>query len=327
MRFSSKRSGFTLIELLVVIAIIAILIGLLLPAVQKVREAAARSTCSNNLKQLGLAAHNYHSAYGEFPPGNNYSPNSPVGRWVGWRGPSTGTLAYMLPYMEQDNIYKLFNANYFSPTSTQLEWAYSTDPRDPAQGNDQGLLPGSQNRIKTFECPSDDDGDNLTTYRVVEWGPGWNCSGQIAASACIDYTVPASPGFLYAGATNYLPCAGGLGINTIASSLLFPGMFYQNSKTKLTSISDGTSQTLAFGEATGGPTWSYAWFGAGGNAVAWNMPDYTAASWNHFSSRHTGLVHFAFGDGSVHGLRRTISTNTFRLLGGANDGYVISEDY
>src|SRR5882724_10902263 len=103
-----QRLAFTLIELLVVIAIIAVLIGLLLPAVQKVREAANRMSCQNNLKQIALAAHNYHDAYQTLPPGSN--GEYPAGAtWSGFAWPWYGVLAYLLPYVEQDNIYKQIN--------------------------------------------------------------------------------------------------------------------------------------------------------------------------------------------------------------------------
>src|SRR5690242_1629327 len=114
-----RSRGFTLIELLVVIAIIAILIGLLLPAVQKVREAAARMTCSNNLKQLGVGVHNYQSTYGKVPQceglapgaGNNPYTNRPDQNPSGSSGT---TFFYLLPYIEQDNVYKLANGDSMS---------------------------------------------------------------------------------------------------------------------------------------------------------------------------------------------------------------------
>jgi prepilin-type N-terminal cleavage/methylation domain-containing protein len=119
------RAGFTLIELLVVIAIIAVLIGLLLPAVQKVRDAAARTHCANNMKQLGLALHNYYSAYGGFPPGRMTTPS---GGAISW-----STL--ILPYIEENNLYQQYNR--------KVDWTNAV--------NDSGI---NQTPIKTFMCPA-----------------------------------------------------------------------------------------------------------------------------------------------------------------------------
>jgi prepilin-type N-terminal cleavage/methylation domain-containing protein/prepilin-type processing-associated H-X9-DG protein len=178
LRAQKDRAGFTLIELLVVIAIIAILIGLLLPAVQKVREAASRLSCQNNLKQLGLALHNYEGAYGYFPPGGNYPvPSGSV---------SFSYLAQILPQLEQENLQRLFDLN--------LPYTHPTN------------LPGASTKVKTYICPSEtrprqrvkSDGTpehyslnyacNLGTWMV--FNPATRAAGDGAFGVNVRFRVP-----------------------------------------------------------------------------------------------------------------------------------------
>jgi len=169
---SRRWRGFTLIELLVVIAIIAILIGLLLPAVQKVREAAARMKCQNNLKQIGVAAHNFHSTYGKMPPLDG-SPGGTVGPGYANSG---NVFFWLLPYLEQDNVAKLHPTGY----------AYVM----PGEG-DPG--PVCSKEIKAYLCPS--DGTNQPTNM---WGqPSWIGGNYVA-----NYQVFADPA---SGNANYTP--------------------------------------------------------------------------------------------------------------------------
>jgi prepilin-type N-terminal cleavage/methylation domain-containing protein len=165
---SKRRPAFTLIELLVVIAIIAVLIGLLLPAVQKVREAAARMDCSNKLKQLGLACHSYDSAHGHLPPG--YLGPVPNERYYDAdrdRIQHAGLLVYLLPYVEQENVHRQILADVptiFDPNTTAPAWAYGYGPfdfQDPDvppslwNGTGRGYPKAANATIKTYLCPSD----------------------------------------------------------------------------------------------------------------------------------------------------------------------------
>jgi len=161
LRTRSRSPGFTLIELLVVIAIIAILIGLLLPAVQKVREAANRMKCANNLKQIGVGLHNYHSAYDAMPPMSRYTNNGVVTVPGQDSGEKSNLWISLLPYIEQDNVYKLSNGP--NPRNPSID-----DASTAAQA--LGL-----HTVKIYLCPSD-----RTNVPAPTWTNGWVVANYIA---------------------------------------------------------------------------------------------------------------------------------------------------
>jgi prepilin-type processing-associated H-X9-DG protein len=329
-----------------VIAIIAILIGLLLPAVQKIRDAAARMSCTNNLHQISLAAHNYASANGVLPPGKNESPNSiqivaTQYQYFGGvnsfsvpnNGPGIGVLCYLLPYMEQDNIFAQIPVGYFDPATTLPPWAYSTHPFDyeanppPSAIQGTGLLPISNAHIKSFECPSDNAYSTPLTGGIfdthVTYGPDQN--GFYYVSGDFVYDVP---GFGHElGASNYVGNAGWIG-------LPYPrliGPYYANSKTTFGDIQDGTSNTIAFGETLCGsaPPRDYrmSWMGAGQMPSAWGIDDNPIPpdgpiGWYKFSSKHSSVVNFGFCDGSVHSLRKNCDHRIFIYATAMADGHV-----
>jgi prepilin-type N-terminal cleavage/methylation domain-containing protein/prepilin-type processing-associated H-X9-DG protein len=291
MRPRPCRQGFTLIELLVVIAIIAVLIGLLLPAVQKVREAAARMSCGNNLKQLNLAAANYEGANWALPPGNN--GNSGI-----------GTLGYLLPYIEQGNIYQLIEPTKLTLPGTGGVWYAG------------GSWQAANNRVKTFQCPTDAS-DNIVPSTGV-WAYVFANGYPLSAASWGPTDYPTL------GKTNYAPNAGYLG----AGNPGLCGPYFTNSKTTVTSIGDGTSNTLSIGEYLGGHNpgvrdYVGTWMGTGGMPSAWGL---TATSeWYQFGSRHSGGVLFGFCDGSVRSLSLSLDPTTFVYLSGMNDGAVATD--
>jgi prepilin-type N-terminal cleavage/methylation domain-containing protein/prepilin-type processing-associated H-X9-DG protein len=314
-----RRGGFTLIELLVVIAIIAILIGLLLPAVQKVRAAAARISCQNNMKQISLGSLNYESSYGCLPPG--YVDNSPTETSSPTLGPSClGTLAFLLPYVEQQNIYNQFTAAdpnlFFIPPGTPTTNFWFS--LGFAQGN------GYWASVKTYLCPADVAQTVTPTkgswliLRTYSPSPGM---GDITGTATIPSNV--------LGRTNYASCAGYFGNYTGSPGASFCiGPYYVNSKTTIVQITDGTSQTLGFGEALGGAAppdprdFVADWAGGFCLPTFWGLPN--PAQWYTFGSVHDGVVNFAFCDGSVHGVLRSVDMNTLYYASGIMDGNVYS---
>jgi prepilin-type N-terminal cleavage/methylation domain-containing protein/prepilin-type processing-associated H-X9-DG protein len=312
-----RPRAFTLIELLVVIAIIAVLIGLLLPAVQKVREAAARMQCRNNLKQIALAAHNFENTNGVLPYGRN--------RWT-----QTGPHVQLLPYLEQDNIFRQFDPRVYTlaPTSS------TSNPIAPETFGIFAFLPNTyaaaRYRVKTFECPSDATLNQPTYAVVVSVGQGNRDTplpgqpfvpgagallGTLANSGDVtSYGLP--------GMTNYLANAGTRGrwnlggFFTSAADAYYAahaGPFVEEERVPLIGITDGTSNTIAFFEVTGEfrgsrypgqplgeRLWSFSWFAAGSMVLGFQMPNPSLFGGSSF---HGPTYNVAMCDGSVRGLR------------------------
>jgi prepilin-type processing-associated H-X9-DG protein len=304
----------------VVIAIIAVLIGLLLPAVQKVREAAARTKCTNNLHQMIIGMHNYASALGNFPPA--YKSPAPRSQQPGW-----GWGTFLLPYIEQDPLYRELGLP--EAVFGVLPPATSPVPRSvaPAQIRNQR----SQAKLPIYRCPSD-NGPELNPARLDH-----AMSNYRAIMGPNGADVNPSYGFF-------------IGDQDLG------GVMFQNSSIRLEHIPDGTSHTLAIGECMwdGTPLPSNPldvtkraaiWAGMtglrpapGGSAnsiwisdVMWWM-DHTAATVNGsapqaFSSRHPGGVYFGFCDGSVRFYRNGGNPDVLRWLAGRKDGVVVQYDF
>ena len=315
-----KSRGFTLIELLVVVAIIAVLVALLLPAVQQVREAARRIQCRNNLKQIGLALHNYHDTANVFPPGWVYDANrpaasSPTNCW-GWN-------TFILPQLDQASLYNQLN----------LSIGFSGGLDGTGANSSSGMTGLESTIVPALRCASD-------------VGTGQVRSGTGSGLA-----------MTYGGRSNYPGVNGGMLLD-LPPILHQGGTFGENSRRALQDMTDGSSCSLVVGErawmefsGTGlGPSalWAGTRSGTPGmetaNGVALaigqcvtplNTPPVHPAdllgagvsdsSWHGFSSKHSQGAHFLLGDGSIRFVNENVDYQTYVRLAHISDGHAISD--
>jgi prepilin-type N-terminal cleavage/methylation domain-containing protein/prepilin-type processing-associated H-X9-DG protein len=348
-----RRSGFTLIELLVVIAIIAILIGLLLPAVQKVREAAARAKCMNGLKQMGLAAHNYHDANGKMPPAVQIArlpPNGDQNMLSAYRTPSFGPnwAVFLLPFMEQDALYRSVDLNtYMATNGLNLAWrAIRTQV------------------VPIMLCPSDPNNTTPCALNGGNWARG-------------NYAANAGPGWLNQTCNGQCGTAGSTGSPTLGGpypGIKAGGVFGVNWGATIAEVTsnDGTSNTIMFNEIRAGlnendrrGVWAMGLSGASMTAAhaigdcigpndsteysddiedcslarsTSNLPQTTGMSimrmgcsndnlprnWPNWQAQarslHTGGVNACFADGSIRFIRNEVPQRTWYMLNSRDDG-------
>jgi len=327
---NQKSRGFTLIELLVVIAIIAILIALLLPAVQQAREAARRSTCKNNLKQIGVALHNYHESHSTLPyatanPGGCTMPGTPAPTVTNHTG-----YIQLLPFMDQSPLYNQLNLSAASGEFNSIGGTLAGGGAGAAISSGNAAL--AENIIPSLLCPSD-AGGSVLPYASTSYGSG--TSGSARTSYGFSVSIGHDTG----------------GCNLWSSeSQTSRTMFGLNSNCKFRDITDGTSNSVAVCETAldfddgEGLTWAAAsHVGLGTNlksaqginefrCCSWQSPPWQRAAvfgrlgqYNDPGSSHVGGMHVLMGDGAVRFLSENIDTTTRTYLANIADGQVLGE--
>jgi prepilin-type N-terminal cleavage/methylation domain-containing protein len=326
-RLASRRSsGFTLIELLVVIAIIAILIALLVPAVQKVREAAARMSCTNNLKQVGLALHNYEGTYKLFPPVGTDFATAPAGNALGAQTQGHSVFTFILPYLEQDNVFK----------QVRLDRSV-IDPLNlapPLGTNGMG-----KTQIAIYQCPS-------APVRFADYSSTFGLPAGTALFGSIDYgAVTGIGGNL---AANFCPAGTPSGDTGV---LRYTRVGVGAQGTKISSVTDGLSNTIVIAEDAGrSELYRVGKIVAGGNASGGAWADYNSEYYVHGASNdgvviggggcvincsndneiysfHTGGALVLMGDGSVQFLTTATSPAVVAALVSRAGGEVFNSPY
>ncbi|TWU20702.1 Type II secretion system protein G precursor [Novipirellula galeiformis] len=322
-----SKTGFTLVELLVVIAIIGVLVGLLLPAVQAAREAARRMSCSNNMKQLGLALHNYHDTHQKFPPSGVASGSMTGGTAKPALGQTRNHRGWtmLLPFIEQAALYESFDFSVASSGCVYGGGGNTIDGPKPGEAGNANDIAVSTS-VPAFLCPSD---PNPTHYTA----------GHSAYSISDGTTTRQGAFTNYDFSVNYFYSSTGKWSDL---SLSTRSMFGMNDQSRMRDVLDGTSNSIAIAETLRNTrngesaTWGYnKWVGHGVSVSYFGINHktdastpllpYRLATYMTSGSLHPGGAQYTFGDGSVHFLTDSIDIVTLRRLDYIADGQVVPE--